>query len=104
PDVHLDRQKLRLGDVGSEFASDRPPRLASTDDAKLLLEPERIDLHHAAVDREVQLGPDLVLESVRPRLDLLQRATLLTMRRNRNAPLDEGIEQFRLRLERQLLT
>jgi len=81
-----------LGDVGREFARDCPPRLAPSDDSQLFLECQRIDFDHPTVDREVELAPDLVLEIVRPLLDLIECAAARSMWRHGNTPLDQRIE------------
>ena len=54
PDVHLDVEQPRVGDVGRELARDRPARLASAHHAQLVLQRQRVHLHHAAVDGEVE--------------------------------------------------
>jgi len=79
---------------GANFARDCPPPLAPPDDAQLLLECQRIDFYHTTVDREVELTPDLVLEIVRPFLDLIERAAAQAMGRHGNSPLDQRIEQL----------
>ncbi len=103
-DVDLYRQQSRLGDVGSEFAGDCPPRLAPADDAQLLLKGERIDFYHATVDREVEIIPYFVLEIVRPLLYFGERFRALAVWRYWNTPVDESIEQLCLRLEGKLLS
>src|SRR3954470_883569 len=70
-DVHLDREQLRLRDVGGELAGDRITRLAG-DDAELLPEREPVDLHDTAVDREVERRAPSVLEGPRPFVDGLE--------------------------------
>jgi len=79
---------------GANLRAICPPRLASPDDAQLLLESQRIDFYDPAVDREVELAPDLVLEIVRPFFDLIERATAQAMGRHGNSPLDQRIEQL----------
>src|SRR5690349_16161757 len=85
-DVHLDVEQLRLGDIRREFARDRPPWLAATDNAELFLQSERIDFHHTAVNTEIELAPDFVFEVVCPLLDIFERLCSLAMRRNRHTP------------------
>ncbi len=68
-DIDPDLQQPGLRDVGGELARDRPARLAPADDAQLLLKAQRIDFDDAAIDTEVQLAPDSVLQVVRPLLD-----------------------------------
>ena len=102
--IHLDVQQPRLGDVGRELAGDCPARLAPADDTQLLLQAQRIDFHHTAVDRKVQLAPNFVLEIVGPLFDFGQCLRALTMRCHRDTPLVQRVEQLRLRVERQLFS
>jgi hypothetical protein len=101
-DVYLDRQQSRFGDVGSELACDRPTWLAPADDAQLLLKCQRIDFHHATVDREVQITSDFVLEIVRPLLHFGESLRAFAVGRNRDTPLDQSIEELGLCLERKV--
>src|SRR3954468_11829007 len=95
PDVNLDREQLRLRDVGRELAGDRITRLAR-DDAELLPERKPVDLHHTAVDREVERPAPFVLEGPRPFVDGLEALAALPMRRDGNTPRREQVEQLRL--------
>ena len=92
-DVHPDVEQSRDRDVRRELAGDRPPRLAPSNDAELFLQRERIDLDHAAVDGEVQGAAHAVLNVVGPPLHLGERAAMGPVRRDRDAPRSECVEQ-----------
>ncbi len=100
--VDLDFEQSGFGDIRGKFSRDRPSRLASADDAHLFLKAERIHFDDAAVDGEVQLASDLVLQLVRPLLDLGERLRALPVRRHRDAPFRQRVQQLRLSLEWQL--
>ena len=101
-DIHLNVQQLCLGNVRRELAGDRPARLAPADDPQLFLQAQRIYFHHAAVDGEVQLAPNFVLEIVSPLLDFGQSPGALPVRRHGHPPLVQRVEQLCLRFKRQL--
>src|SRR5438046_3119728 len=84
-DVHLDREELRLGDIGGELAGDCITRLAR-DEAQFFPEGELIDFHDAAVDREVERCAHPRLECPRPLVYLLERAAAHAMWRDGNSP------------------
>src|SRR5690348_7237712 len=94
-DIHFDRQQLRLGDVRREFARDCVTGLAG-DDSELLPERELVDLHHSAIDREVERRAHLGLERASPFMHLLETRAAQPMRRHWNAPFPEQVEQLRL--------
>src|SRR5689334_22145612 len=94
--VDADRLQLRLGDVGREFARDRVTWLAPADDAELGPQLELIDLHNAAVDGEVEIGADPVLDLRCPRVSLSDRDAPLPIRRGGNSPAIEQVEQLGL--------
>ena len=85
-DVHLNVVEPRLGDVRRELSRDRPARLATADDAQLVLQRERVDFHDAAIDREVELRADLRLDVVRPLRDVVERLAAHVMRCDRECP------------------
>src|SRR5687767_2035715 len=98
-DVDANVEQLRLGDIRRELACDCPAGLASTDHAELVLKGETVDLHDAAVDREVERPPYSVLDLVRPFVNLLQVFTPCSIRRNGNSPGSQLLEQLPLRAE-----
>ena len=95
PDVHGDRAQRRFGDVRRELPRDRPPRLPPHV-AQLGLQCERIDLDHPAVDREIEPGARGVLHLVRPRVHVRQRRAPPTVRRDRDPPRGERLQQLPL--------
>ncbi len=100
--IDFDRGETRLRNVGSKFPRDGPARLAAADNTEIVLQPERVDLHHAAIDGEVELGAQLVLHAMRPDSYFFHRITAQCMRRDWNTPRSQCAEQLGLRLERKL--
>ena len=99
-DIHLDVVQPRLGDVRRELARDRPPGLPPADDPELVLQRQRVDLHHAAVDGEIQLSAELRLDVMRPRRDVVQRFAPHVVWCHRNPPLGQRGQHLALRSER----
>ena len=89
--VHFEfLEQRRLRDVGRELARDRPARLASADYTELVLQRERVDLHHAAVDGEVERAAQMfVLQPCAHCVHVVQRRALPVVRRHGNAPRRE---------------
>ena len=95
-DVHLDGEQTCDRDVRRELPGDCPPRLASADDAELLLHAKRVDLHDDAIDAEVELRAKGVLHLVYELRDILERRAMSAVRLDRESPALERVEQLAL--------
>jgi len=98
--VDLDVVEPRLRDVGGELARGGPARFATAHHAEVLLHAHAIHLHHAAVDREVELRAHRVLHVVRPRVHVGHARAARAMRGDGYAPRCKLLEQRPLRIRR----
>ncbi len=100
-DVDADAEEAGDGDIGRELPGDCPARFASADDAELLLERQRVDFDHTAVDREVERGADAMLHLVGPGCDVGERAAAGPVGSDRDAPARKRVQEIPLGAERE---